>query len=131
MAELYYLLMSKLEILKNNVIEEVLRERANYYFSKNRANDFWLIESPQFARQKFFTKEIQKTIFFEKTQDFDYFAIVSSDKVFINWLALRIGYFEALSHEKNMNDGAYTINGIRGNITTTKSKDLNALVSLE
>ena len=118
--------MSKLEILKNNVIEEVLRERANYYFSKNRANDFWLIESPEFVSQKFLIKEIQQTIFFEKNQASDYFAIISSDKVFINWLALRIGYFESFNTKKQFKNKEYTVNGIRGNL-----KYANALISLK
>ena len=117
MAQFYYLLMSKLEIFKNNVIEEVLRERANYYFSKNRANDFWLIESPEFIQSQSILKKIEKLNFFEKNQNSEYFVIISSDKVFINWLALRIGYFEALTtSEKNSKSIPYTINGIKGNI---------------
>jgi len=44
----YYLIMSQIDMLENQVLEEILRERANYYFSKNKNIDFWLLISPNF-----------------------------------------------------------------------------------
>ncbi len=127
MTEFYYLLMSKFELLTNNVIEEVLRERANYYFAKKRNNDFWLIEAPQFINDKKLSEEIEKIKFFDK--NCEYFAIVSSDKIFINWLALRIGYFEPINNKKIASKREYTINGITGQIKYSIKNLLNPLIS--
>ena len=44
----YYLIMSQKSLLQNQVIEEILRERANYYSTHKRNNDFWLLVSPNF-----------------------------------------------------------------------------------
>jgi hypothetical protein len=120
--------MSKFELLKTNVIEEVLRERANYYFSKNRANDFWIIEYPKFTSEKNFVNELNKTKFYKKNKNEEYFAIVSSDKTFINWLALRIGYFESLDQIKKELTKEYVVNGITG---STKYLPINPLLSIE
>ncbi len=129
MAELHYLLMANFELLKDNVIEEVLRERAGYYLSKNKKNDFWIIHSPQFLFNKETYSNFQDTAFYKKNNKQNYFAILSSDKTFINWLGLRIGYFEPLQKTNDINSKKlinYTINGILGT-----SKEKNPLLSIE
>ncbi len=129
MTEFYYLLMENLEFLKANVIEEVLRERAAYYLSKKKKKDFWIIESPQFIYEKGTYREFQNTVFYRKNKKKKYFAILSSDQNFVNWLALRIGYFEPFTI-LNINDKKnllqLTINGILG-----LNKSLNPLISFQ
>lgn len=39
----YFILMSQKDFLENQVIEEILRERANYYTSKDKIKDFWIL----------------------------------------------------------------------------------------
>ena len=44
----YYVIMSQKSLLENQVVEEILRERANYYISKKKPLDFWITISPNF-----------------------------------------------------------------------------------
>ncbi len=125
MVEFHYLLMSSSEFLKDNVLEEVLRERAAYYLAKNRKQDFWVIKSPKFLSHSKILKEFRNTIFFKQKKSQNYYALVSSDKVFIDWLALRIGYFESLCGPDKSKIGKLSINGILGN-----TKLINPLISL-
>ena len=98
----YYLIMSQIDMLENQVLEEILRERANYYLSKNKNIDFWLLISPIFLKTNNLLEEIKQTNFYkqQKTKissntDKDYYSsIISLDKEFILWLQLRLGYFE-------------------------------------
>ena len=41
--------MSQKDFFENQVIEEILRERTNYYLAKNKIKDFWLLVSPDFV----------------------------------------------------------------------------------
>lgn len=124
MAEFHYLLMSNSEFLRDNVLEEVLRERAAYYLAKNKKQDFWVIKSPKFLSHSKILKEFRNTNFFKQKKSQNYYAIVSSDKVFIDWLALRIGYFESLFATDKSKIGKFTINGISGNTSL-----INPLIS--
>jgi hypothetical protein len=81
----YFVLASQDFLVKEEPIEEILRERKNYYQSIGKEIDFWFVMSPPF---------IDKAKF-----DDDYFelpkqcaAIISLDKQFIQWLKLRIGF---------------------------------------
>ena len=38
----YYLIFSQKDFLENQVIEEIIRERSNYYISENKNPDFCL-----------------------------------------------------------------------------------------
>ena len=101
----YYLLMSQIDMLENQVLEEILRERANYYYSKNKNIDFWLSISPSFLEENNLSNKIKKTNFYTQqkkniysgfNKEF-YSSIISTDKEFINWLQLRLGYFENIN----------------------------------
>lgn len=132
MSEFYYLVLSKFQLIKNNAIEEILRERAHYYFSENQTNNFWIIKSPAFLYETNFQEKLKKTKFYENNKTFpqknEYYAIISSDQMFINWLALRIGYFENINQKtKEEKQKNYTSTGISGNIN---SYDFNPLLSL-
>lgn len=82
MSKLYYLLLPKFELVKKNSLEEILRERAHSFFKKNRLTDFWVIEYPNFLCSK-------NELLGEENQCY---IIISSDKAFLNWLALRVGF---------------------------------------
>jgi len=105
----YYFVMSQIDMLENQVLEEILRERANYYFSKNKNIDFWLLISPSFLKTNDLLEKIKQTNFYkqQKTKissnnEKDYYsAIVSLDKEFILWLQLRLGYFETINSNIN------------------------------
>ena len=43
---LFYIILSQYDVLKNNVIEELLRERTEYYKSQNKVLDFWVFLNP-------------------------------------------------------------------------------------
>jgi hypothetical protein len=48
--EYYYLIMSQSDFMQNQVLEEVLRERATYYNEKKKSLDFWVLISPNFIK---------------------------------------------------------------------------------
>jgi len=132
MSEFYYLVLSKFQLIKNNAIEEILRERAHYYFSESQTNNFWIIKCPAFLYENSFEAKLVKTKFYENNKNLikknEYYAIISSDKMFINWLALRIGYFENINEKiKEEKQKNYTSTGITGNIN---SFHFNPLLSL-
>jgi hypothetical protein len=139
----YFILMSQKQMLENEVLEEILRERTSYYCSKNKKIDFWLLITPNFLKNFNLYEKIRKTNFYkqqEKNISFDfnnifsnsdqnsletlkkynskkkdfYSVIISSDKEFIKWLKLRVGYFEDIDNlnfisENYISDGIFGI----------------------
>jgi len=85
-----------------------------------------VIKSPYFLLHSKILKEFRNTTFLKQRKRQDYYAIVSSDKVFINWLALRIGYFEPLLGTEQTKISKFSINGISGNTGL-----INPLISLD
>ena len=64
-------------------IEEILRERMQYYQNNNKDIDFWFVLNPTFCslREKdMFPADVKQSLA----------AVVSLDKKFIQWLKLRI-----------------------------------------
>lgn len=128
----YYILMSQKQMLENEVLEEILRERATYYFSKKKILDFWLLIAPDFIKKANLIEKIKGTRFYKQqissiTSDIDYdfySVLISSDKEFIKWIKLRLGYFEDFTNTENLNDEQKSINftsdGIYGTLTTEK-----------
>jgi len=101
------------DFLKNQVIEELLREKSFYCISKNIPNDFWIVLNPSFLKNNNFIEKISKTNYFKKFNiEKSYFAVlVSPNLEFINWIKLRLGYFEDITNidnKKNFkSDGVY------------------------
>jgi len=121
----YYLLMSQTDFIKNQVLEEVLRERANYYFSKNKVLDFWISISPSFIKDLELEQKIKETNFYiqKKEEKPDYIvALISLDKEFINWIQLRLGYFENINDQLN---SKYISDGIYGSFNLNLLKKVN------
>nr|AIA21234.1 hypothetical protein [Pyropia kanakaensis] len=85
MTTYYFALASQNFLLVQEPLEEVFRERVNYYQLNNKAIDFWLAPNPSFL-------EKPEMISFKTLVPNDAVAIISTNPVFINWLKLRIGY---------------------------------------
>jgi hypothetical protein len=44
--------MSQKDLLQNQVLEEVLREKASYYNARKKNPDFWILIDPSFLYEK-------------------------------------------------------------------------------
>nr|YP_009511579.1 hypothetical protein [Melanthalia intermedia]AXI97456.1 hypothetical protein [Melanthalia intermedia] len=85
MHKYYFALASKNFLMNEEPVEEILRERTNHYRKNKKDVDFWLITGSDFNKwidEENICKKISRP----------YAAIVSSDKKFISWLKLRIGF---------------------------------------
>jgi len=134
----YYLIMSQKEMMQNQVLEEILRERATYYFAKQKSLDFWVTLSPLFLDNLNLHEKILKTNFYKQqkssissTSDFDFYgALISLDKDFINWIQLRLGYFEDISNQSNeKNRTNYISDGIYGSFHLNELDQVSPLES--
>jgi len=82
MYNYYFALASKNFLLNEEPLEEILRERIEYYRSNNKDVDFWFISDPYSID----TLKININI------DNSYAAIISLDEYFIKWLKLRMSF---------------------------------------
>ena len=124
----HYLIFNQKEFFKSEVLEEVLRERANYYSSKNRLMDFWILVSPNWLFNSQISKKFVQTCFYKKNKNLDnnyYSILISTDIEFIKWVKLRIGDFENID-SFNINLMNYKINGLYGILNT---KDYSEILS--
>lgn len=85
MYNYYFAAASQNFFLFQEPIEEILRERTQYYKDINKEVDFWFVVNPDFISSS------------EKKNNYYGFhdalaAIVSSDKDFIKWLELRVTF---------------------------------------
>ena len=83
LTKYYFVVASKQFLVTEEPLEEVLRERIQYYRRTNKRIDFWLLPSPNFLEADQF-KPIKNK--FSK----DCLAIVSTNKIFVTWLKLRL-----------------------------------------
>ena len=118
----HYLIMSQQDLLQNQVIEELLRERSNYYVSQNKNPDFWILTSPEYIENVNVKNKLLNSSFYKKHSNEislissslkkDFFAcLVSTNEDFIDWFKLRIGDFENLN--ENINKQNYKLDGIQ------------------
>lgn len=135
----YFILMSQKDFLENQVIEELLRERANYYTTKNRMKDFWILNTPTFIHSKNIKEKIIKSNFYkQKYKEINskinnmsyefYSALVTSDFEFIKWIQLRLGYFEDIENSLNSNN-YFVSDGIFGKLGNQDIENLSILES--
>ena len=123
----YYLFMFQKDLLKNNVIEELLRERTTYYVSQKKKRDFWIVLSPSFldtAEQTRFSDSwyYKNQVSHNKrsTEPTEQFcaALISTNEELIDWIALRLGEFENISQPSSFaNLKQLNSNGVRGQKT--------------
>jgi len=79
----YYFIIASMQFLvEEEPLEEVLRERSQYYSRTNKSIDFWLLPEPKFLESEAF--EPMKSKLSSPS-----LAIVSTNKIFITWLKLR------------------------------------------
>ena len=65
-TDYHYIIMSQKDFFENQVIEEILRERTNYYLAKNKIKDFWLLVSPYFVLSTYLIDKIKSTNFYSQ-----------------------------------------------------------------
>ena len=85
MNNYHFAIASQSFFLNQEPVEEILRERMQYYRSSNKDIDFWFVLNPNFL--PFLEND---SISFQDKNSIA--AIVSLDKQFIQWLKLRIGF---------------------------------------
>nr|YP_010502354.1 Ycf54 [Grateloupia turuturu]QHD45223.1 Ycf54 [Grateloupia turuturu]UXC96767.1 Ycf54 [Grateloupia turuturu] len=85
MYNYYFAIASKNFLIKEEPLEEILRERTGYYKSINKDIDFWLVLNPAFI-------DLPELYSVKKQIADDSAAIVSFDKKFIQWLKLRVSF---------------------------------------
>lgn len=85
MYSYYFAVASQNFLLNEEPLEEILRERTDYYHHNNKDIDFWLVINPNFVN----SSNIEG---FNSNLFDSYAAIISLDKQFIQWLKLRIGF---------------------------------------
>lgn len=127
----FYIVMSQQDLLENQVIEEIIRERNNYYINRENSLNFWILMSPSFLLKNEIFNHIKKSNFYQlKKTDIIYNdsfyngVIISTDFEYINWLKLRLGYFENIS--TNQIDSRFKSDGLYGEIEIKNS--LNSLI---
>jgi hypothetical protein len=108
----HYLIMAQKDLLQNQVIEEILREKSSYYNAQNKSPDYWIVISPDFLDENNLKEDIRKTNFYRnqkekivanptKKEPLEFYAaLVSQDIEFMNWIKLRLGYFEEIGQFK-------------------------------
>jgi len=96
MHNYYFAVASQSFFLDQEPIEEILRERTNYYKSSNKEIDFWLILNPTFLDSFNTSSNISNNNFNKSIA-----AIVSLDKQFIQWLKLRVVFVHTGSFQSN------------------------------
>ena len=85
MTTYYYAAASQRFLLEEEPLEEVLKERQRYYQEQEKEIDFWLIKQPAFLD----APELSSV---KAGCPQPAAAVVSTDKVFITWLKLRLEY---------------------------------------
>lgn len=97
-----------------NDFEEILRERIFYYKKLSIPLDFWIFKN----------SKIDNSLFDKLKKPFNKYILLTTNKVFFNWIKLRYGYFEnleALSIKKHQ----YTINGYFTKLNNQNIKNLS------
>ena len=123
----HYLVMSQKDFLQNQVIEEILREKSSYYMVQNKIPDYWILISPRFLSENNIQEKIKTTRFYKNqknkiifksnnSSEIEFYAsLVSSDKEFMNWIKLRLGYFEEVdSFQDQVGSNSYVSDGVCG-----------------
>ena len=65
----HYLIMSQKDLLQNQVIEEILREKSSYYAAQGKVPDYWILISPKFLEEENIKKELRETKFFKNQKN--------------------------------------------------------------
>lgn len=125
-----FLALSQVDFFQNEVLEEVLRERAAYFANhERRPLDFWIVVSPKFLMEnKNLISQIMMSRYFQQNKEticdsegnLCLCFVISSNIKFLNWLKLRLGDFDELNSSNvllNEKTLAYVSNGLVGKIS--------------
>ena len=85
MQTYYYVLASQKFLIEEEPLDEVLRERRRHYQEQEKEIDFWLVKEPAFLE----SAELSDV---KNRCPQPAVAIISTDKVLIIWLKLRLEY---------------------------------------
>lgn len=136
----HYLIMAQKDLLENECLEEILREKTTYYYIRKKHRDFWLSISPTFLSHPIFFQSLKSTNFYKQkkplfspslieTQKPFFASLISLDKEFINWIQLRLGYFENIDQiqfDENSQRQSFVSNGIKGTLHIAKQDLFNS-----
>jgi len=122
----YYIVMTQKNLLKNQVLEELLREKSNNYQINKQQRDFWIVNSPNFLEQLNLIEKVKNSNFYKNNKDdVNYFScLVSLDKKYIQWIELRLGYFENIKDLNVLNSQKFVSDGIVGSIDLEESSSI-------
>ncbi|CAM9267102.1 unnamed protein product [Ectocarpus fasciculatus] len=85
----HFIIGSSTFLLRNEPLEEMLRERAQFFKREGKPITFWLVKSPEFLNSNQLS-EIQGKLLKAGLSNVELTAIVSVDESFITWLKLRL-----------------------------------------
>ena len=110
--------MTQESLLKNQVLEELLREKSNNYQINKQQKDFWILNSPNFINKLNLLEKIKNSNFYNnnKNKNDHFSCLVSLDKKYIQWIELRLGYFENIKDLNILNSQKFVSDGIVGSI---------------
>jgi hypothetical protein len=126
--------MSQIEMLKNQVLEEILREKAGYYYSKDKKIDFWISIAPSFLEDITIKNKIKETNFYKQQKDLItsnrnnkefYSALISVDEEFLRWVKLRLGYFENITEPNQLLNPNIISDGLCGSLSSDTLESTN------
>jgi hypothetical protein len=131
--------MAQKDLLENECLEEILREKTTYYSIRKKHRDFWLSISPTFISHPIFFQSLKSTNFYKlkkplfspyliENQRPFFASLISLDKDFINWIQLRLGYFENIDDiqfDQNNQRQSFVSNGIKGTLHIAKQEIIN------
>lgn len=118
----YAIIATQTDLLKNETLEEIFRERTNQKVSQQKNPDFWAVNLEDLSKFKELQNKFSQTYYykskninkFDKNNSDNYYvAFITNDKIFHDWLELRIGYFESLDEREFVSNQTYKSNGVK------------------
>ena len=120
----YYIIMTQENLLKNQVLEELLREKSNNYQINKQQKDFWILNSPNFIDKLNLNEKIKNSNFYKNNKNNYFSSLISLDKKYIQWIELRLGYFENIKDLNIIQSKQFVSDGIIGSIELENNSDL-------
>ena len=120
----YYIIMTQENLLKNQVLEELLREKSNNYQINKQQKDFWILNSPNFINKLNLNEKIKNSNFYKNNKNNYFSSLISLDKKYIQWIELRLGYFENIKDLNIIQSKQFVSDGIIGSIELENNSDL-------
>jgi len=130
----YAFVTSQSDLLKNESLEEIFRERTNQKISQGKKPDFWILNSLELLKKLNINNQFKCTNYYSsinKDNLNNYFTIFLTNDIYAqDWLELRLGYFEDLNLNIKTKSNNYKSNGIKFSFELS-SKEFNTILNLE